>query len=57
MRHSPEYSRSLIGAATPSNGRNELNRRHPLTRKDGEIHRAGYKIGYALVSTLENLAD
>jgi DNA invertase Pin-like site-specific DNA recombinase len=29
----------------------------PWTRKDGEIHRAGYKIGYARVSTLDqNLA-
>src|SRR5271167_5091788 len=32
-------------------------KRHPWTRKDGEIHRAGYKIGYARVSTLDqNLA-
>jgi DNA invertase Pin-like site-specific DNA recombinase len=32
-------------------------RPHPWTRKDGEIHRAGYKIGYARVSTLDqNLA-
>lgn len=31
--------------------------RHPWTRKDGEIHRAGYHIGYARVSTLDqNLA-
>jgi DNA invertase Pin-like site-specific DNA recombinase len=31
--------------------------RHPWTRKDGEIHRAGYSIGYARVSTLDqNLA-
>lgn len=31
--------------------------RHPRTRKDGEIHRAGYRIGYARVSTLDqNLA-
>jgi DNA invertase Pin-like site-specific DNA recombinase len=31
--------------------------RHPWTRKDGEIHRAGYRIGYARVSTLDqNLA-
>src|SRR5271170_5497817 len=28
-------------------------KRHPWTRKDGEIHRAGYKIGYARVSTLD----
>ena len=27
--------------------------RHPWQRKDGEIHRAGYKIGYARVSTLD----
>jgi predicted site-specific integrase-resolvase len=32
-------------------------KRHPWTRNDGEIHRAGYKIGYARVSTLDqNLA-
>jgi hypothetical protein len=32
-------------------------KRHPWTRKDGEIHGAGYKIGYARVSTLDqNLA-
>ena len=32
-------------------------KRHPWTRKDGEIHRAGYQIGYARVSTLDqNLA-
>jgi DNA invertase Pin-like site-specific DNA recombinase len=32
-------------------------KRHPWTRKDGQIHRAGYKIGYARVSTLDqNLA-
>jgi DNA invertase Pin-like site-specific DNA recombinase len=32
-------------------------KRHPWTRKDGEIHRAGYRIGYARVSTLDqNLA-
>ena len=32
-------------------------KRHPWTRKDGEIHRAGFKIGYARVSTLDqNLA-
>ena len=32
-------------------------KRHPYTRKDGEIHRAGFKIGYARVSTLDqNLA-
>jgi hypothetical protein len=32
-------------------------KRHPWTRKDGEIHRAGYKIGYARASTLDqNLA-
>jgi DNA invertase Pin-like site-specific DNA recombinase len=31
--------------------------RHPWTPKDGEIHRAGYRIGYARVSTLDqNLA-
>ncbi|KAF2988987.1 recombinase family protein (plasmid) [Methylocystis sp. MJC1] len=31
--------------------------RHPWTRKDGEIHRAGYRIGYARVTTLDqNLA-
>ncbi len=31
--------------------------RHPWTRKDGEIHRAGYRIGYPRVSTLDqNLA-
>src|SRR5580693_4849264 len=28
-------------------------KRHPWQRKDGEIHRAGYKIGYARVSTLD----
>jgi DNA invertase Pin-like site-specific DNA recombinase len=28
-------------------------RPHSWTRKDGEIHRAGYKIGYARVSTLD----
>jgi len=32
-------------------------KRHPWTRKDGEIHLAGYRIGYARVSTLDqNLA-
>jgi DNA invertase Pin-like site-specific DNA recombinase len=32
--------------------------RHPWTRKGGEIHRAGYRIGYARVSTLDqNLAS
>jgi len=32
-------------------------KRHPWTRKDGQIHRAGYRIGYARVSTLDqNLA-
>ncbi len=32
-------------------------KRHPLTRNDGEIHGAGYRIGYARVSTLDhNLA-
>src|SRR5271156_7181612 len=32
-------------------------KRHPWTRRDGEIHRAGFKIGYARVSTLDqNLA-
>src|SRR5271166_5589040 len=32
-------------------------KRHPWTREDGEIHGPGYKIGYALVSTLDqNLA-
>ncbi len=32
-------------------------KRHPWTRNDGEIHGAGYGIGYARVSTLEqNLA-
>ena len=32
-------------------------KRHPWTRKDGEIHRAGLKLGYARVSTLDqNLA-
>ncbi len=32
-------------------------KRHPWTRVDGEIHRAGFKIGYARVSTLDqNLA-
>jgi DNA invertase Pin-like site-specific DNA recombinase len=31
--------------------------RHPWRRTDGEIHRAGYRIGYARVSTLDqNLA-
>lgn len=35
----------------------EKPKRHPWTRKDGEIHRAGYRIGYARVSTLDqNLA-
>lgn len=32
-------------------------KRHPWTRRDGEIHRAGLKLGYARVSTLDqNLA-
>nr|WP_244594683.1 helix-turn-helix domain-containing protein [Methylosinus sporium] len=32
-------------------------KRHPCTRKDDEIHRAGYHIEYACVSTLDqNLA-
>jgi hypothetical protein len=32
-------------------------KRHPWTREDGEIHRAGLKLGYARVSTLDqNLA-
>ena len=32
-------------------------KRHSWTRKDGQIHRAGYRIGYARVSTLDqNLA-
>jgi DNA invertase Pin-like site-specific DNA recombinase len=32
-------------------------KRHPWTRKDGEIHRAGMRLGYARVSTLDqNLA-
>ena len=32
-------------------------KRHPWTRRDGEIHGAGFKIGYARVSTLDqNLA-
>jgi DNA invertase Pin-like site-specific DNA recombinase len=32
-------------------------KRHPWTRKDGEVHRAGLKLGYARVSTLDqNLA-
>ena len=32
-------------------------KRHPWTRKNGEIHPAGYRIGYARVSTLDqNLA-
>ena len=39
---------------TLANGRPK---RHPWTRVDGEIHRAGFKIGYARVSTLDqNLA-
>ena len=39
---------------TPANGRPK---RHPWTRVDGEVHRAGFKIGYARVSTLDqNLA-
>jgi AraC-like DNA-binding protein len=29
--------------------------RHPWTRKDGEIHRAGYRIGYARISTARTL--
>jgi DNA invertase Pin-like site-specific DNA recombinase len=28
-------------------------KRHPWTRRDGEIHRAGLKLGYARVSTLD----
>jgi hypothetical protein len=35
---------------TLANGRPRL---HSWTRKDGEIHRAGYKISYARVSTLD----
>jgi hypothetical protein len=39
---------------TLANGRPK---RHRWTRKDGEIHPAGFKIGYARVSTLDqNLA-
>ena len=39
---------------TPTNRRPK---RHPWTRRDGEIHGAGFKIGYARVSTLDqNLA-
>src|SRR5271168_689031 len=32
---------------------NDQPKRHPWQRKDGELHRAGYKIGYARVSTLD----
>jgi hypothetical protein len=40
--------------APPASGKPK---RHPWMRKDGEIHGAGYCIGYARVSTLDqNLA-
>jgi hypothetical protein len=35
----------------------DMPKRNPRTRKDGEIYDAGFKIGYAIVSTLDqNLA-
>ncbi len=32
-------------------------KRHAWTRRDGEIHRPGYKIGYARVSTLDQMSS
>jgi DNA invertase Pin-like site-specific DNA recombinase len=44
-RTAPRKKRRTPASAKP--------KRHPWTRNDGEIHRAGYKIGYARVSTLD----
>ena len=48
-RAPPRKKRKTIPTGRP--------KRHPWTRRDGEVHGAGFKIGYARVSTLDqNLA-
>jgi DNA invertase Pin-like site-specific DNA recombinase len=44
-RVAPRKKKTTLASGKP--------RRHPWQRKDGEIHRAGLKIGYARVSTLD----
>jgi predicted site-specific integrase-resolvase len=57
MATKPTKAKRAARPKSPRQPASDKPKRHPWTRADGEIHRAGYRIGYARVSTLDqNLA-